>query len=133
MRNNIFNILILISAIFVLSESTLAQSRVIFQVNLKQQMKDSVFVPSEHSIVITGNQTPFSKTRTIKMQDKAPIDSIFTAEVSFPYSSMDKTLEYNYVIKRKNGDLEEFRPRLLPLKRSARRILNVTFFNDYAL
>lgn len=127
------SLIILLGVLLIANEASLAQSRVIFQINLKQEMKDSVFVPSEHSIVITGDKRPFSKTRTFAMEDQSPIDSIFTAEVNFPYSVMGETLRYNYVIKRENGDLEEFRPRLLPLKERNRLILNVTYFNDFAM
>lgn len=127
------SLLLVLGALLIASEKTQAQSRVIFQINLKQEMKDSVFVPSEHSIVISGDQRPFSRTRTFEMEDKTPIDSIFVAEVDFPYSVMGETLRYNFEIKRDIGDLEEFRPRLLPLKKTQRQILNVTYFNDFAM
>lgn len=133
MWKNSLNLVLLLGVILFAVETSFAQTRVIFQLNLKQEMKDSVFVPSEHSIVITGDKRPFSRTRTFEMEDKSPIDSIFTAEVDFPSSVMGETLRYNYVIKREIGDLEEFRPRLLPLKERNRLILNVMFFNDFAM
>lgn len=119
--------------LFLLAQSVMAQANITFQIDLKNQMEDSVFVPSEHSIVLTGNQRPFTQLSEYELKDEEPIDSVYTKQVRFPSSVMGNTLKYNYKIKRpEEGDKTESQPRLLPLEKNNNRVLNPDYFNMFA-
>lgn len=126
------SLLCIIMSTVVIVDNSEAQARYIFQIDLRQQIKDSVFVPSEHSVVLEGNQLPFSSTKNFKLTDKTPADSIYTVEIQFPYLSVGKKLEYNFKIMRKEGDLEESQTRILSIQEATRKILDVTFFDNFA-
>lgn len=126
----VYKTLFLIIALSILSTSSFAQASVTFQIDLKKQLKDSVFIPSEHSIVIVGNKLPFTRTNSFELQDKAPIDSVYSVGIRFPSHVTGEKLEYNYVIKRPSGDLEESRARFLPL-REGNRVMYMAYFNNF--
>lgn len=135
MKKNAFRLLITVSFLL-LTQSCYAQAKIYFSIDLKQQMKDSVFVPSKYSsVVVTGNQYPFTSTNSFELKDEAPVDSVYSAEVDFPSSSTGKTLKYNFkIIRPKRGNLTERRPRLLQIDKtgSRGRMLPVAYFNRFS-
>jgi len=127
-------LLLFLGCLAFISQSSLAQSRVAFRIDMRQQMKDSVFVPSQHQIVIEGNELPFTQLNSFEMEELRQSDSVFVKEIRFPRRSQDKVLEYRYVIKRPQiDDIEESRFRLLNLSSDINRpkILNIAYFNNF--
>jgi hypothetical protein len=115
-----------------ISGIAVGQSQITFQVDFKQQMKDSVFVPSQHSVVVTGNQLPFTSLNSFRMQDTEPVDSVYSAQVRFPSSEIGKTLKFNFEIKRpKKENLTERQPRLLRIEEGS-NTLRPDYFNSFA-
>lgn len=93
-------------------------------------MKDSTFIPDEHSIEIQGNLIPFSEIHTISMRDKPPADSIYVTTVRFPSLVNGEVLEYNFMIRTKSNTITERRLRLLPLK-GQEQVRPVAGFNNF--
>jgi hypothetical protein len=77
---------------------------VIFNVNLKPNLEDSSFVPSQDKLQIIGNFYPLGPNRSIQLIDEAPIDSIYSAEIRFNSRYRGETLEYNYQIVDMDGN-----------------------------
>ena len=77
---------------------------VIFNVNLKPNLEDSMFVPNQDKMVIIGNFYPLGLNRSVQMFDEAPIDSIYTAEIRFGSRYQGQVLEYNFQIVDENGN-----------------------------
>ena len=126
--NKILGIVILVA----IAGTATAQSQVTFQLNLKQQMKDSAFVPPQHSVVVTGNQLPFTSLNSFKMRDTEPVDSVYSAQVRFPSSEIGKTLKFKFEIKRpKKNNLTERQPRLLRIEEGT-NTLRPDYFNSFA-
>jgi hypothetical protein len=77
---------------------------VIFNVNLKPNLEDSMFVPDQDKIVIVGNFFPLGVNRSVQMFDEAPIDSIYTAKIRFGSRYLGESLEYNFQIVDAEGN-----------------------------
>lgn len=123
----------LIFALFFIAIPTItsAQTEATFRIDMRPQIKDSTFIPGEHTVELSGNQLPFSNIRTIEMNDTAPIDSIYTATIHFPSPTNDKVLKYNFLIKTTDEKITERRPRLLPLRRQ-KQTLPIVLFNSFS-
>lgn len=118
--------------LFLLSPAIgMAQTQITFRIDMQPQMKDSTFIPSDHTVELTGNQLPFSNTRTIELEDTAPTDSIYVTTVSFPSLVNGYLLKYNFLIKTENKEITERRPRLLQLK-GQKQQLEVALFNSFS-
>ena len=109
----------------------LGQTKITFNIDMRPQIEDSTFIPAIHSIKLAGNQLPFSKTRKIKMRDRAPVDSIYSATVYFPSIVNDTFLEYNFLIKTPGGKvIQEQKVRLLQLEKQ-RESIPPSFFGKF--
>lgn len=112
------------------SNPAAAQSRVVFSIDLREQMRDSVFIPGVHTVELTGDQRPFTPYHTLKLEDKPPADSIYVKEVSFPSRVMGEVLKYNFLIRSAYEVTEERRSRLLPLQPGNHKV-HVAYFNIF--
>ncbi|SMO82069.1 hypothetical protein [Gracilimonas mengyeensis] len=111
--------------------SVLAQSNITFNVNLKPQLEDSVFIPGQDKIEIYGNLYPLGMNKTLQLVDKAPIDSIYTVEIRFSRNYNGKNLRYNYVLRTDEGELRESNPRSINLQKGETE-LDAIYFNSFA-
>lgn len=112
------------------SSAAVAQSRLIFRIDMRPQMKDSTFVPENSTIELTGNRLPFSRTHTVQLHDRGRPDSIYTATVHFPSLTNGQVLQYRYFIRTPGGRIDERRPRVLRLN-GQKKELPVTRFNSF--
>lgn len=108
-----------------------AQNSVTFQVNLKPQLEDSVFIPDRDRIYLTGDIFPLSERRKVYLTDEAPIDSVYEATVRFTSSAVGETLNYNFFISLPDEVLEEQMSRQTKLE-SGKRELDALYFNSFA-
>ena len=109
-----------------------AQTTVVFRVDLRPQLKDSLFVPGRGDRVeLAADYYPLGRDRNRPMADTEPADSIYTAEVTFRRRLDGQTLTYNFVLKTANGTLTEQKKRLVPLN-GGKIILDPIRFNAYA-
>jgi len=109
-----------------------AQTTVTFNINLKPQLEDSVFVPGRGDYVeVTGNQYPLGGNRTVRLRDREPVDSVFTAEVRFPSNVQGNTLQYNFILETSDKTWEEQMYRQLNL-RGGKIMLDALYFDSYA-
>lgn len=84
-----------------------AQTTVVFNVDLRAVMNDSTFIPGEDDIQVKGNLYPLTPSMPVKMQDQAPVDSIYTVELRFPPQHDGKKLNFNFEIAKKRRVLKE--------------------------
>lgn len=122
--------LALLAFILAFAELSYAQSTVTFQVNLKPQLEDSVFIPGRDVVKLTGNTYPLSG-RGISLKDNAPKDSIYTVEVKFPGSADGKKVSYNYELNANERVIKESMPRLIQL-RQGEFTLDALYFDTFA-
>lgn len=122
---------LLLSAVFILAtQFGQAQSSTItFNVNLKGHLEDSVFIPNRDYVQVKGNFPPL--TIPVRLVDTAPIDSIFTGEVTFSQRYNGKRLEYNYELVINYKITNEDNPRSLILSGDD-EVLPPLFFNAFA-
>ena len=107
-----------------------AQTKITFNVNLKPQLEDSVFIDGKDQIQLIGNLFPLGNGRPIRMKDTEPIDSIYTAEVNFSSRLNNQQLEYNFRIVTESGIQNERMKRSITLQgRNAN--LPPLFFNAF--
>lgn len=106
-----------------------AQSAVTFRVDMREPIKENNFVPSEDNVFIKGNQLPFSSTRMLELEDKAPKDSIYAASVQFSSIVNGKNLSYHFLIRRGSKKIDEQNNRSLVLSNEDIR-LPVVGFNE---
>lgn len=93
-----------------------AQTTVVFNLNLKPQLEDSLFVAGRGDIAqLTGNMYPLGRNRFIRLRDEEPIDSVYTAEVTFPRAVRGRRLSYNYLLETENRIFREQMPRHVEL------------------
>ena len=94
-----------------------AQTTVTFNLNLKPMLEDSVVVPGRGDVVqVTGNLYPLDGRVPVRMRDREPIDSVYTAEVKFPRSVQGRTLQYSYVLDTEEETIKESMYRQLRLR-----------------
>lgn len=108
-----------------------AQNEVTFKVNLKPQLKDSVFIPGRDQIYLQGNVFPLTPSKKIYLKDLAPVDSVFETSVNFPSTATGKRLQYNYTITTPDEEKTEEMSRYLKLG-SGDRELDALYFNSFA-
>ena len=114
-----------------ITNSVTAQNTVTFKVNLQPQLKDSIFVPGRDVALLTGNVFPLTPTNRVKLTEGSEVDSIYTVEISFPFSAVDKELEYNFVLKTQDKEMKEMNPRFLRIRKGDRE-LDALYFNAFA-
>lgn len=94
-----------------------AQSMVTFQVDMKYAKQNGLFNDLTNSLVLVGDLSPLGTrpSQYITLKDTAPIDSIYTAVVTFPASLNDKKLKYNFIINKLLTSEKEDRVREITL------------------
>jgi len=112
------------------SDFAYAQSSITFQVNLKPQLEDSVFVPGRDVAKITGNTYPLTG-RGVILEDTSPKDSIYTVEVKFPGSATGKEISYNFVLNVDEKVINESMPRSIRLRKGDFK-LDALYFDSFA-
>lgn len=124
--------LLLFSFTFVLtnSDETHAQ-QVVFNLNLKPQLADSVFIPGRDVLQITGSEYPLNTAAPVIMRDLPPIDSIYTATVRFSSRLTGKTIQYNFEMMLEGRRIGESLPRtlLIPADKTE---LDALYFDAFA-
>lgn len=122
---------IIVAVLFLLiSENVLAQAKITFNINLKPQLEDSVFVPGRDQVYLVGSTYPLRMIRPLAMKDDAPIDSTYTVEVKFNRDQMSKMVEYNFILRINSNQLKEDRTRSLNIRGDER--LDALYFNSFA-
>jgi hypothetical protein len=131
MKKSMTCILFLGIAFFLSFSSAYAQSSVTFQVNLKPQMEDSVFVPGRGDVAkISGDIYPL-KNGGVILKDESPKDSVYVAEVKFSRAYLGKKLNYNFLIETETQTIKESMPRALGI-RSGDLTLDAFYFDSFA-
>lgn len=92
-----------------------AQTTIVFNVDMRAAMKDSIFIPNQDQVKIKGNLYPLSRRAGKRMTDQAPADSIYTVEVRFPRQHSGKNLTFNFEIVKPRSVLSEQGPRSILL------------------
>lgn len=123
-----FRFLFAISLVLTFMSKASAQTKITFNINLRPQIEDSTFNPDRDEVVLRGNRLPFSKTRTIRLRDKEPVDSVYSVAIDFPSMVNDKFLEYRFIIKSPDKDIEENQSRLIRLE-GQNEIIPAALFN----
>lgn len=114
------------------SQQASAQSEITFNVNLKPMLEDSSFVPGQHTLLIKGNRAPLNFRTGMRMEDKAPADSIYSVTITFSRTITGRDLEYGFFIRQPNGrETAEDIPRTFNLP--GRKVdLDALYFNSFA-
>ena len=71
-------------------------SEITFNVNLKPQLEDSIFVPGRDQIKIVGDLYPINTPNPYFLLDEEPIDSVYSITVRFSSRFRDQILTYNF-------------------------------------
>lgn len=121
---------LILTGILLLSQNSYAQSKITFQVNLKPQLEDSVFIPGRDQVKLKGNQYPLTG-KGITLHDSAPKDSVYTVEVSFPGHASGKEISYNFILETEPRTITESMPREL-LVRNGEHTLDALYFDSFA-
>lgn len=103
---------------------------VTFNINLQPELKNSVFIPGRDWIVITGNQYPFDKLNN-RLEDSAPIDSIYSITLQFRSSDINKNLGFNYVMYIEGNAIREDMRREIEIYQDSQN-LDPFYFNAFA-
>lgn len=123
--------ILLILFLGILSIDTEAQSRVLFRVDMRPQIIDSTFIPTQHRLEIIGNQPPLTRNNRIQLKDVPPADSIFVAEIRFSSLFVGEYFKYNFSITREHAREIEDQPRLMLLRKGTIQ-LDLTHYNSFA-
>ncbi|MGD8749352.1 MAG: hypothetical protein PVI44_12890 [Balneolaceae bacterium] len=88
---------------------------------------------NDSRIYLKGNIFPLSNRKEVYLKNKAPIDSVYEATVSFPATANNEELEYNFFIYKsdKNEVQKEQMSRHLKL-RQGDRDLDALYFDSFA-
>lgn len=121
---------LILTGILLLSQNSYAQTKITFQVNLKPQLEDSVFIPGRDLVKLKGNQYPLTG-KGITLRDSAPKDSVYTVEVSFPGHASGKKISYNFILETEPKTINESMPRQL-LIRNGEHTLDALYFDSFA-
>ncbi|MBO6584936.1 MAG: hypothetical protein JJ953_02400 [Gracilimonas sp.] len=95
--------------------SAAAQTTVTFNLDMKRALQDSLFIPSTDKVILVGDVRPLNEINEIYLRDEEPIDSIFTAEVTFKRYLDGDQISYNFVLDTQSKKYKEPRPRSLRL------------------
>ena len=78
------------------SVEALARQQVTFNIDIKPQLEDSIFIPGRDQLRIVGNLQPINTARPYFLSDEEPIDSVYSVTINFPQRFRNQTLIYNY-------------------------------------
>ena len=121
----------LILVLFLFSIRSFAQSEITFNVNLKPQLVDSVFIPGRDQLKIVGDLNPINRLTPYYLVDEEPIDSIYTITIRFSSRFRNQILTYNYEMISNGIKYTEVLPRSLQLQ--DREVeLDALYFNAFA-
>lgn len=130
MRTSLRYSLCMTILIIAFAGSAHAQSKITFNLNLKPMLEDSTFIPGRDIAEVTGDLYPLGRNRNVRLYDRDPIDSVYTAEVTFPRSAMGKQLEWNFVLTINQNTRREDMVRRLGLRGD--KELDPFYFNAFA-
>jgi hypothetical protein len=126
-------ILLTLGCLLLLTQTGISQNRVLFAIDMSDQIESGEFEPGDTDVMLTGDQLPFSSTNNIEMYQSEQADSIYVATVDFPESTEGKTLQYNFIIENDGERFTEDRSRVLNLKdQDGVRRLDLALFNSFA-
>ncbi|MDZ7715679.1 MAG: hypothetical protein U5J95_05640 [Balneolaceae bacterium] len=108
-----------------------AQNTVTFKVNLTPQLEDSIFVPGRDIALLQGNLYPLTPTHRFQLTEGSEIDSIYTVDVNFPLTAINKELKYTFILKTPEKEITEMNPRFLRIKKGDRE-LDALYFDTFA-
>ena len=124
--------LLLLGACSLLGSSTAeARQQVTFNVNLKPQLEDSVFIPGRDQLQLVGNLQPINTARPYLLTDTEPIDSVYSVTINFPGRFRNQTLVYNFEMTVNYIKQTESLERRL-LLRTGEVELDALYFNAFA-
>lgn len=124
--------LLLLGAFSLIGSSTIeARQQVTFNVNLKPQLEDSIFVPGRDQLQLVGNLQPINTARPYFLTDTEPIDSVYSITINFPGRFRNQTLVYNFEMMVNYIKQTESLERRL-LLRSGEVELDALYFNAFA-
>lgn len=122
---------IIATVLFLLiSDNVLSQAKITFNINLKPQLEDSVFIPGRDQVYLSGNTYPLRSTRPLVMKDTEPVDSVYTVEVNFNSNELNTLLEYNFVLVVNSIRMQEDLPRNVEIRGT--ETLDAMYFNTFA-
>lgn len=121
-----------LTAIICFATYAQAQTKVTFQIDMKYAIQNGIFNDFTSDIMIKGDKSPLGTgvLQYVKLEDSAPIDSIYTAVIEFPSTYNDKVLKYNFVIKKLLTSEQEDRTREITLS-GGEMELPAIMFNAY--
>lgn len=122
--------IVFINLFVLISVKVSAQTTVTFNLNLKPQLEDSVFIPNRDKVYLVGSTYPLRLNRPLMMRDEEPIDSIYTIDVMFNRDQLNKLVEYNFMLNVNSNQLKEDIPRRLEIR--GNEILDALYFNSFA-
>jgi len=110
-----FKVFVSVFVISLFSISVTAQTKVSFNLDMKQPLKDSLFIPIKNKVKLVGNIPPLNGSRIVYLYDTEPIDSVYTVEIDFPRRYEGQILDYNFVVQLQNENRTENGARTLKL------------------
>jgi len=128
-----FNVLFLIGLGIILSNSinVYGQTDITFQVDITHLLDGHEFDPEQDRIELIGNRHPLSATRPVEMKRDDEEPTLFKATVTFPISTENSQLEYQFRAMINNRYRNEDIPRSVQVT-SDDRTLDSLYFNSYA-
>lgn len=126
----VINFILPVLLFLLISTKISAQHTITFNINLKPQLVDSIFVPDRDQILLAGNTYPLRLNRPMIMRDLEPIDSVYTVEVMFNQNQLNNLIEYNFILKINSESLQEDIPRRLKIRGD--ETLDALYFNSFA-
>ena len=125
-------IILSLAALICFATYAQAQTKVTFQIDMKYALQNGLFNQYTQAVMLKGDKSPLGNgvLQHIKLEDTAPIDSIYSAVVEFPSIYNDKMLEYNFVIKKLLSSEQEDRVRQITLNGGEMELPAINF-NSY--
>ncbi len=117
--------------VLVFATDAFARQEVTFNVNLKPQLEDSIFVPGRDQLKLVGSLQPINTARPYFLTDTEPIDSVYSVTINFPSRFRNQTLVYNFEMTVNYRKLTEDLERQL-LLRQGEVELDALYFNAFA-
>lgn len=124
-------LLFLVAFLLVGSSTIEARQQVTFNVNLKPQLEDSIFIPGRDQLQLVGNLQPINTARPYFLTDTEPIDSVYSVTINFPGRFRNQTLVYNFEMTVNYIKQTESLERRL-LLRTGEVELDALYFNAFA-
>ncbi len=115
----------------IFSTDAFARQEVTFNVNLKPQLEDSVFIPGRDQLKLVGSLQPINTARPYFLTDEEPIDSVYSVTINFPARFRNQTLVYNFEMTVNYRKLTEDLERQV-LLRQGEVELDALYFNAFA-